>query len=206
MKLDKRQKIVLVLTICAFAFLGWQIYDLFFAGPDISPPPAVVKKAPAKAVKTVKATTKKTNAPKVVNQSASNKATKQDVPVTESKPYLAMVEQLEMYKMQHEVLQQQLAIAKAQQQIARVNSQNDASSGQAPAMAAVTAGGSGLRLSYVAKLHGQWQATIDDAGQYQTVKVGGQLLDGSKVLSINADGVELQKGKKKKQLHFAKNW
>ena len=71
MKIDKKQKVVLVLTICAFAFLGWQIYDLFFAGPEtIAVAPVVKKWAKTQAKASTKAPIKKSSAPKMTKKVA----------------------------------------------------------------------------------------------------------------------------------------
>jgi hypothetical protein len=198
MKLDKKQKVMLTLTVCAFLFLGWQVYDLFGGGSE--PTPAVINTPVVKKIKT-SSRVKKQPAPVPAdfqkNTAASSK------PATETKQYMSMVDQLEMYRMQSQVLQQQLSIAKARQQIAKVNSGGDVYSGSASASDISLDGSAAARLSYVAKQGGQWVATIDQGGRYQSVVEGGALLDGSVVVSINKSGVVLLSNGQKSQLGFS---
>lgn len=198
MKMDKRETIILILTICAFAFLGWQVYDMIWGGPK---PVTRTQPVAQQASTTDKPAAKQAKEPAPEAKTTPNTAAMQNKPVTESNQYLSMVDRLELYKMQSQVLQQQLAIAKTKQEIAKLSGGNSNVVSE-PVATAVNQEGSDLRLSYLAEQQGVWQAIIAINGQYQTVVKGDHLADGSEVVAISRAGVTLAKDSKQRVLTF----
>ena len=197
MKMDNKKKIVLVLTVCAFIFLAWQLYDLFGSKPVVREQALQKKAAIVHGALSSKKTVSRPTLAKVLPKRAN-----QPVPVTQKKRYLSMVEQLEVYKLQREVLDQKLAIAKAQKAIAQVSLANR---GFEPSSMSLTlhSNATPLRLSYIAFQGGQWVATVEISGRFQSVHTGDKLLDGSLVVAINESGIMLEKLGRKVALTFS---
>lgn len=179
---DKKQRIVLLLTSLAMVFLCWQIYDMFWGGESMSdaPAPVVVAKRPVV-----------TNSKPTLVKKMPAKKTVQSQPITQQAAYLSVVDQLEMAKLQAQLLQQQAAIASARQRIAQMNQKTSELGGALSASSPVMSGQAGYQLKLLDHDHGAWEAVLIDAGHYRTVTVGAVLPGGDIVKAIDATTVTL---------------
>jgi len=126
------------------------------------------------------------------------------------KQYLKLVNLYALAKMKRQLLNEEADIAEAQQRIAALHAKTeqtitgDAHAAVTPFLSTSNAQGQAgqYRLSYLAQQNGSWSATLVKDGQYQQVAVGTLLLDGSKVLAISKQGVNLQLGKRRALVTF----
>lgn len=179
---EKKKLSLLVLTACALIFLISQIIRL--VDKDIQ-------------FKNVK------------NNTAAQVNTLQSVPVTEFKKaltpnntnqnndYLAMLNQYQFLQMEHKLLDEQVAVARLRSELVQLNAQN---------ANATKIENSPLndhyQLVYLGQQNQQWFATLVKDNNYQTVQAGEILADGSKILSIDQDGVNLLSDQAKLTLSF----
>lgn len=214
MSMDKKQKTMLVITIIAFGYLGYQIYGLM-AG-DIDDSPQVAESAHPYSMHTTYRDAKEPNhttlASTVMPQEQAKAAiTLQQAPLEAGqKAYLNMVNQYELAKMRRRLLDEQAAIAAAQHRIAVLNKEtrevngnlkdlkennNDVSlvSGDHPGQ---------FQLSYVDRQAGHWSATLNKEGRYYPVHIGSKLVGGSTITDINRQGVTLRMGDKQEKITF----
>lgn len=216
MQMDKKQTSLLALTVLAFGFLGYQVYQLI--GSDLSqtmpaaPATTLVSSSPTPAPAAPAVSLGGGSGAHVATASAPP-ATANTVPVLASKlpslvrppllksqqQYLELLNQYELLKMRRQMLEEQAAIAQAQNRIAVLNDQTrkldvsvntDASGNytQAPQNNAAR-----YQLSYIDQQNGQWTASIYHDGVYQVVNNGSLLADGSTVMAISQQGVTIQK-------------
>lgn len=192
-----KQKTLLVVTMAAIGYLGYQVYELVYQ--DVSNRPAMVNQglvssaiaAPAKKAAQAAAIPQ-------VQTSASKQAQHRPLQPGQ-KAYLRMVNQYELLKMKRRLLEEQAAVAAAQNRIATLNKKTrdiDASLSNA--------GSSRLRyqLSYLDNQRGRWSATLYKAGHYHEVNVGSMLSGGVKIVKINRHGVMFKDGSKYALLTF----
>ncbi len=185
-QLDKKNKVMLILTMGAFSFLAWQLYDLLMPSSPVSHTVGTkqVVRAEIKKTLTRKAPQKITRLPK------SNAP----LPSTSQKRYLSLVEKIEYYKMQHQLLVQQLAVAKAKAQIAQLKLAGHRFVDDHSVVASPSPQGSQVKLSYLGKEGRQWVATVSDSGHFKTVSVGDHLQDGFTIIAMSDKGLTLSKG------------
>ena len=114
MHLEKKQKIMVAVTVLTFALLIWQVYDMMVGDvTPVTPPakPAVVKKADAskKANKPVEKKAENLSTSSVTVQSQS-KSQSQASSIKAQAEYVSLANQYELAKMQRQLLEQELAI------------------------------------------------------------------------------------------------
>lgn len=196
MKLDKKQRVMLVLTIIALLFLAWQIIDLIRGDVSSSP-------APAAQTTTQQAAASNTPEPKPASvKSTANQANPVRTQIaSQRKEYLQMADQFELAKMQSQLLKQELDIAKTKQQISQTN-QSISGITNAGGVTGATDTNAKLHLVYVGQVSGKWSATVSQGGQYTTVSVGSVLPNGSVVSSVNQQGITYRLGGKTLLLGF----
>lgn len=192
--MDSKQKTLLGLTVVAFGFLGYQIFEL--VSRDMAETPVLSEHTPIVTVATAKnaaltrlPTTAVVSTPKTV---ASN-------PVPNK--YLKMLSQYELMKMQRQLLDEETAIANAQHRIAVVHHETaQLDGGVVEPM--LPASADTYRLSYLDEQQQVWSATLEKQHAYRQVVVGTQLPDGYQVTAINRHGVTLEKGGQRELLTF----
>jgi len=218
MQMDRKQKVLMVLTVAAFGFLGYQVFAL--VKQDVSEPavPSTVVSSktnptsvPAHAAMPVSTSAPISPKPAPMMPSATPlhsavlKQQTQGEMAKRQHSYLNLVNQLELAKMKRQLLQEQLAIAQAQNNIAKLHHETTKiTGGQLPQNTGNMAGGSQqpYQLSYVDRQNGQWSATLNFSGDYEQVQQGTQLPDGFTVMSIDGQGVTLQQHNQRRRLTF----
>lgn len=206
MKMERRQFVLLLLTIAALGFLTWQIFRLIHndisaqnrandaiakaqqtaATPVALPQPTTIKPAiPTAATATATATT-----------AAATPTT-----ATPNNEYVALIDQYQLLQMQHKLLDEKLAIAKLNRELEIINQQNAAASAQLSPQDPDTKT-TNYQLVYLAQENQQWTATVVKDSHYQTVQAGDELDDGSKVLRLDKQGLVLQNGTQQILLTF----
>ncbi|OGT67391.1 MAG: hypothetical protein A3J38_04890 [Gammaproteobacteria bacterium RIFCSPHIGHO2_12_FULL_45_9] len=229
MKLQKKQAPLLILTLVALGFLGYQITALIrddiatpapqpaasaqtaahtvAAAPASNTPPAPTQNAanhnanpPAQATNA--------NATPRVHTSLAGLNTTPNATTEDQKAYLQMVNRYEVAQMEHKLLNEELAIARAQHDIAMISqethrfTQDDTSFG-ATTGTTQNAANAGITLAYLGQqTGGHWAATLAMNGTFQDVTAGSHLKDGTVVRRINEQGVELQNGSQRYMLTF----
>ena len=196
MKLDKKQRVVLVLTIIALLFLTWQIVDLIRGDVSSAPAPA-----PQTTTKTAAAANVPEPKPASVKSTGSKDNPLRTQIASQRKEYLQMADQFELAKMQSQLLKQELDIAKTKQQISQTN-QSISGISNVSSLGGAEANNAKLHLVYVGQVNGQWSATVSQGGQYTTVSVGSILPNGSVVSSVNQQGITYRLGGKTLLLGF----
>lgn len=215
MALDKRQKILLPLIILAFAYIAWQIYDLFFA--DSSPDNTKSSLRPSAIVHTVQ-TPPITLAEKQLGPAApttpnpprealpsGQEATQpsifgplpeQDVVestiTAEQSEYLKLVNRYNLLKLKHLLLEEEAAIAAAKQRIVKSRSEISSLGGEDWEDRLDLEGGSpkiGYELVYLDYQKGRWNALLNRGGRFFEVHQGMQMMNGDHVVSVNKEGV-----------------
>lgn len=190
-KLNIRQRVMLILTILASAFLAWQIYNFVHGNTAPSRPMAAVS-MPVSAGKVAPL-------PAAGNNNPGLAPVAQPLPANLASPalsshqqeYLNLVREYQLTKMKRQILEEEAGLANAQKRIA------DAGKGGALAGMDNFVGdngspSNGYQLAYLDRQAGEWTATISQAGQYTEVHVGTRLADGAKVISISDRGVVLR--------------
>ena len=212
--MDIKQNILLVLTVCALGFLGYQIFQL--VDQDINETPVLAERQadiipstrPVQPVLAPASTPapSSTPAPASAPISASSVLVNADTPATSptQQAYMKMLSQYEMAKLHRQLLDEEAAVADAQQKIAVNRSKTKAvveSSG-------ITMGSdstdldANFQLSYVDQKNGQWSATLHKGTDYQSVAVGASLPGGYQVSDIDRQGVTLQKDDQRELITF----
>lgn len=221
--MDIKQKSLLVLTIAALGFLGYQIFEL--VDRDISETPViaahssptfvdnqsvktpehpvmaqlpspVVPSKPAHAIPMSIKPVSSAQAPTI-----SDSATQPSLNPSQQ-AYVKMLNTFEVEKMHRQLLDEEAAVATAQHQIAMLHQQTNKITGSDTGNDASTMDTAPLALSYVDKQRGIWSATIRLNRQYQAVSVGSTLQNGYQVIAIDRDGILLQKGQQRERLTF----
>lgn len=204
MPMDKKQTLLMVLTIIAFLFLGYEIYRL--VTDDTSTPVAAkttvlpAKASPTKAANsTDTASTSEANAPV---QLASLQ--QQPASVKNQQAYMQLMNQYEIAKMRRQLVDEEVAIAQAQHRIQELSGGASAStaSDSLPNSTSFTPAQSGIQLSYLDKQDGQWSATINNNGQYVQVTKGSMIDGRFKVIGVDQDGVLVQAAAGREQITF----
>ncbi len=203
MKVDKRQSIILVITLFAFAFLAFEAYQL--VRNDIS-----------------SAQTKPTPTPVIAQSQHSLTATptfKAELPkstrenherlITHQQKYIDLVNQYEMAKMERQLLEEQVAIAQARQRIAELSAKtqpladtNNTTASPIPTASAERNSNPAYQLTYLDHQISGYSATLNKNGNYYEVTPGYQLPDGVEVKQITHDSVLLQQNDRQFRLTF----
>ncbi|PHQ79183.1 MAG: hypothetical protein COB66_07360, partial [Coxiella sp. (in: Bacteria)] len=120
--------------------------------------------------------------------------------------YVTMLNQYEVVKMRHQLLDEEAAVANAQHQIAVVTSKTSKLTGAEGLPMSTGLGNNGLDdnivLSYIDQQGGQWSATLHSGGRYQSVHIGSRLQNDYQVIGIDHQGVTLEKGKVEELVTF----
>ncbi len=202
MKFEKKQLTLLSITIAAFAFLGWEVYQLVSSDITAKPPTTLHAAEPMQ-----KATT--LNAPQLSAPLANNINQHETSLTLNSKAYINLLNKYKTAKLQHKVLSEEVAIAKARNEIAVVNQKTQSMSGTNSlnpdnfgTTTSSTNKNATYTLAYLDNQNGTWTATLSVGGAYQQVNSHTQLIDGTRILSIDRGGVLLQSGKERYYLTF----
>ena len=217
MRMDTKQKTLLVMTIAAFGYLGFQVYGL--VRQDVSTRTNAIQTNPVyrtqaendspTLVQTANAGPREVGAPAVIPQS-QNLTQLQHAPLVRGqKAYLDMVNQYELAKMKRRLLEERASIAEAQHRIATLNQKtreiDEGLMGQTSGTETVLTNARSnapYNLSYLDNQHGQWTATLAKSGNYHEVGVGTELPNGAKVVNINRQGVTLENGAHRELVTF----
>lgn len=212
--MDTKQKSLLVLTVIALGFLGYQIFQL--VSRDISETPVLAEKrseqaqlgqanaspAPATAVEPVMAIQppKLNIAQKVEPRLPTSSLTHSQ------RSYVNMLSQFELAKLHHQLADEEVAVASAQNKIADLHSKTEKLVG--PGGVAVNGdlvdgpSSQNFLLTYVDQRDGRWSATLKVGGTYKPVHIGTNLPDDYQVIGIDNTGVTLQKDNHRQRVTF----
>ena len=211
MQMDIKQKTLLILTIAAFGYLGYEIYGLMKS--DIRSDSSTV--AHRNIVSNSRGSLVTANAAEIpaiaLNKNATDKAVPQPATLhhaplaTEQKAYLDMVNQYELIKMKRRLLEEKAAIAEAEHRIATLNKQTKEIDASLPDTLNTKGDTTSQRnnvfqLSSVNHQDGNRSAILNRSSRYYQVHDGRELANGSKI--IDRSGVILQKGNSRKRITF----
>lgn len=230
MALDKRQKVLLPLVVVAFAYVGWQLYSMLATqnappAPTISTTKKLVASQQDATQQSANQTAQKpaataggsstsaiTNTPPSFN---NNRQPTASTTTREQTQYLRLLNQYQLLKMKHLLLDEEVAIASAKQKIAELNNQTsklggsvdfssdiDSMDGSSNDLQATTDAGN-YAVVYIDRQNGQWNATLNNRGHFEEATIGSVLSDGSKVVSINSTGAVLKQGDQMLKLTFS---
>ena len=136
MQMDKKRKTLLVVTLVAFGYLGYQIYGL--VSRDVSNRAMVAHAYPASPLQAASAAPIEVRVPQ-----AQRSVPKRQPLVKRQKTYLKIVNQYELVKMKRRLLEEEASIAEARHRIAVLNKQtreiNAGLSSQTPKVSDVAA-------------------------------------------------------------------
>ncbi len=214
MKLTSRQKVLIPIIILAFLYIAWQVFDMFFAGSDTTPAPAVQPiTAPQPATQTATAQPTGVSTPASAIQPAAPQVVapqKKDVSQlkmgTDSKEQSAFANLMKQYQdlqAKRMLLQEEVTIAQTRHKIAELNAklaQLGVSAGSSAAKA--RSHSSGYSLMYIDHQRGRWSAILSKDGTPHSVKVGARLPNNIRVTSVNKYGVIIKHSGKYTRLTF----
>lgn len=195
MRVEKKQSYLLALTLLAFGFLGYQVYQL--VGSDLSSTTASVE-APSLQAAPAPVPTPVSKLP--LNSGSSL--------LKNQKEYLELINQYQLLKMRRQLLEEQAAIAQAQNRIALLNEQTrklGVSLGGAASEKnhlLPTASNAEYQLSYIDQQSGHWTANIYHNGAYEVVIKGSMLSGDWEVKEISQGGVIIQKQNERRLITF----
>lgn len=196
MNMDKRQKIIAGFLVLAVVVLAWQVYDLLGDGSGSVPV----------SIGTV-SSVKQTDNPAQVMKSKSIEPAQPQVSADQQQ-YMKLVNEYQMLQMQNMIAQTQASIAKARaetaESIAKLDdlSGSDANIVDLGLSSSNTTTAGNYELIYTGQENGQWTATLKKGGQFNDVTTGSVLPDGTKIISVDDNGVVLVQDKIKKLLTF----
>ena len=198
--MDTKQKSLLVLTVAALGFLGYQIFQL--VDRDITESPAIIESttAPSSMTMPVNPVVRKQPQPVVMQKQPTTQASS-DALNQGQHAYVQMLNQFELVKLHRQLLDEETAVATAQNQIAQLHSQTAKITGVSSDDSSVV-GASAVALSYIDQQDGQWSATLHIGNDYQSVTRGSVLSNGYQVVDINRQGITLQKNQARELLTF----
>ncbi len=198
-KLNIRQRVMLVLTILAAAFLTWQIYNFVHGNsPLISPPKTMGAKTSAPVSMTASKTVTLATPAKAENNTFSPvvQPLPTELAASDLSPrqqeYLNLVREYQITKMKRQILEEQAGLANAKKRIADAGKGNVVVAGYDNSFAENPLPLSNYQLMYVDRQAGQWTATLNQGGQYIEVHLGTRLADGSIITSIDEKEVTVR--------------
>jgi septal ring-binding cell division protein DamX len=223
MKIDNKQKVLITLIVIALAYVLWQVYNQFFREPST---PTVVTTPVARPTATTTtttqqpaATTSETAAQPVAAptlqsiQTAPKNAIPGETGFTLEAPmneyqsqYLELVNQYQLLRMRRMIVEEEAGIASARQRIETID-QKLGSAGSTPTSADISGGGdvnnpTGYKLMYIDFQGGQWSATLGKDNRFLEVNSDEVLMDGTRVLNINQQGVVIEQNQAQYLLTF----
>jgi hypothetical protein len=218
MALAKKQQFLLFLIIIACGYIAWQLYDIFNPKlPDVSVKKIQENIAPA----TIKAplpgqqpllpaasAPEPTATPATAAEPTAAKPVLENSDLTnqEQMQYLRLMNQYQLLKMKHMLLEEEVAIATAKQKIAAIGGDTadigDNFAGGSEGGAITTFDESGYNLVYIDYQNGKWNATINNKGHFEEVIIGSKLSDGARVVDIDSKSVILKIGNQYLRLTF----
>lgn len=210
--MDTKQKSLLVLTIAALGFLGYQVFQL--VDRDITETPVIAEQKQTTQV----AMQQPVSAPAATTTAVQSSVATQPVAATaaptaqqptidpQQHAYMKELNNYELARMHHQLLDEEAAIATAQQKIAVMHNKTQkitGADGVTSDDSLVTGqAADAYVLSYVDKQNGEWSATLHLGSDYQSVEIGSQLPDGYQVIGIDHQGVTLQKNDHRELISF----
>lgn len=189
--MDTKQKSLLILTVAALGFLGYQIFQL--VDRDITESPIVAETTVTAPVAPLNPVVKKP----MSMQSQPQQQT--DTLNQGQHAYVQMLNQFELVKLHRQLLDEEAAVATAQNQIAQLHSQTAKITGPDSDNSALSGEPT---LNYIDQQNGQWSATLHIGTVYQSVSRGSILSNGYQVIDISHQGVTLQKNQSRELLTF----
>ena len=203
--MDTKQRVLLVLTVVALGFLGYQIFQL--VDQDITQTPVLAEQQAQQQQPVMQqpAAISTPQQPVVAQQKPVQSQGQPHTQLSQSQhTYVKMLNQYELTKMQRQLVEEQAAVADAQQKIALDKSKTKSVLEKSGISANGVMGGApnNFVLSYVDKQSGEWSATLHKGGNYESVSVGSALPGGFQVVDIDHQGVTLQKGAQREQVTF----
>ncbi len=203
--MDTKQKFLLGLTVIALGFLGYQIFEL--VDRDITETPVLAEKRAAQ--ESLSATAEATQTlpvmavqpPKLTVAKATD-TTHMHALTRSQSSYVSMLSQFELAKLHHQLADEEVAVASAQNKIADLHTKTKKLVGDEDVNLIEGASPQQFSLSYVDQRDGQWSATLKMGGVYKSVQIGTNLPDGYQVIGIDHSGVTLQKNNHRQMVTF----
>lgn len=200
MKLDTRQKIFIPLIIIAFIYIGWQIYEMFYASPTktISAPETMIKPVAPEPVKLPEVGANQTPQKGKIQELAPGSATGQSV------AYQHLMKTYQELEAERMLLQEEMAIAETKQKIAQLQTKLNQMPGVKTTAISPQPKKPVYKLIFIDHQDGQrWSAALSDNNNvFREVVVGSTLSDGSKVTAIDNSGVTIKKDEQLTRLTF----
>lgn len=221
MNLTTRQKILIPLIIIALLYLAWELYDIFATPKSVvsKPPvptsaPAIKQQLPVQAPPNttpnieINSTNPTTVTPPTVTAPTSKEESDTESGLTSQQSiYLKLLNQYQLLKMKHMLLEEEVAIATARQKISELSAQSGGTLTETdylvgdygttqPGEVSTSMDDVGYSVIYIDYQDGRWHATLNVRGQFETVASGTTLSDGATVISINRQQVIVKKGSK----------
>jgi septal ring-binding cell division protein DamX len=197
LELDKRQKIILVLILLSLGILIWQIHGFFSDKQTVELNKNV--SYPVKSKSISPPLPSQVNPVQPVLNTSETDAVQQK--------YLSLVNEYQLVEIEKMIAQDEASIAAARAQSAESMAKIAQISGETPnykggnGNAAVSNSGE-YELIYTGEDNHQWTATLRKQGQFNDVTAGSVLPDGSKVVSVDDNGVTLMQGEVRKLVTF----
>lgn len=209
--MDKRQTIILSVTVALVLVLGEQVYQLLHhdVAHKSKAIPVAMASTPRPTEMVTPRSTTPARAPVFQAQLPPSVVANQQHLVTHQEKYIALVNQYELAKMQRQLLEEEVAIASARERIAEINEKTRQLAGPSttttPAddlepAASLTdnttphtnSPAPTYQLAYLDHQGETYTATLVTNGRYQEVSAGAQLADGNQITHIDTNGVEMQ--------------
>ncbi|MGB6976788.1 MAG: SPOR domain-containing protein [Gammaproteobacteria bacterium] len=222
MKIDNKQKVLITLIVIALAYVLWQVYNQFFretsapAPAAVSAPPAPTptpaQLAPTEGATPAQQPSAAPSPPSGVQPAPKNAIPAEggftlEAPMSEyQNQYLELVNQYQLLRMQRMIEDEKANIASAEARIADINKKISGVAGGPSVTSEMVTGNAanptGYKLMYIDFQSGQWSATLGKEGRFLEVNIGDILIDGTRVLSINQQGVVVEQNQHQYLLTF----
>jgi len=194
--LDKRQKIIILLILLSFVILIWQLHGFFSAkqstGFNIS------QSEPTKSQPVFAPSPMPAHAIQPIVNSAEADAVQQK--------YLSLVNEYQLVEMEKMIAQDEASIAQSRAQSAESMAKIAQLTGETPNFNNTNNSSSShsgdYELIYTGEDNHQWTATLRKQGQFNDVTAGTILPDGTKIVSVDDNGVTMIQGDIKKLITF----
>lgn len=220
MNLDRKQKILLPITIVVLGILGWQLYGLLGTHTENNMSRKSVPMAPTFPTGNSAATNNTVTelAERQAATSVKDKPSLSSAAISEQDKdrlravsandteYLKLIQEYQLLQIQRRIAEDTRAIAIAKLETAKAVVETNKFAGVNNFNSGIDATGSSVdhdyKLVFTGQEAGQWTATLKINDQLMDVVPGTTLPDGYKVTTVDGDSVIIQKGSKQKTVNF----
>jgi predicted transcriptional regulator len=211
MNLDKKQKILIPVTVVVLGILGWQIYG--FMGENS----ASTRAAKSGAMRPVADSVARVNRVIANNEAGPEASSKPAAIISEQDKqrlkdvsqsdaeYLKLIQEYQLLQVQRRIAEDTRAIAVAKLETVKAlaeASKFGGSGNSGPHTVSMGSMDTDYKLVFTGQEAGQWTATLKMNDQLMDVVTGTTLPDGYKVTAVDGDAVTLQRADKQKIISF----